>query len=284
MPELPEVETVRRGLERLLPGTSLDHVELRRNDLRWPIPVAAVCALQNSSCIGIDRRAKYLLIHFGGKRSTSTMLVHLGMSGRLFADVLDKGDEPDPWRPHEHWRMTFCDRGRRLLLRYVDPRRFGSLDVARTPSLHLHERLAHLGPEPFDDAFGGPYLHQRSRGRTSSTKSLLMDSRVVVGVGNIYASEACFRAGVRPGRAAGSLTRPACENLVGAVRETLADAIKAGGTTLRDYVGVDENTGYFQRELAVYGRAGESCRTCGDPIRHRVMQGRATYWCRVCQR
>jgi formamidopyrimidine-DNA glycosylase len=301
VPELPEVETVRRGLAACLPGTRAFRIELARTDLRWPIPVHAVRRLAERTCTAVERRAKYLLLHFdrdtGAKRpvptsAPSTALVHLGMSGRLFVDHLEEGERLEGWREHEHWRMHFRmldadsspDLTRRLVMRYVDPRRFGSFDVCPTAELATHPRLVALGPEPLDaTAFDGTYLYRVSRGRRIPVRQLLMDAHIVVGVGNIYASEACFRAGVRPGKAAGRLTRAACAALAQAVRETLADAITAGGTTLRDYVGVDESTGWFQLQLYVYGREGEPCRRCGTPIRRTVSNARSSFWCRVCQ-
>jgi formamidopyrimidine-DNA glycosylase len=276
MPELPEVETVRRGLAPLIEGRRVDRVELFRGDLRWPIPVAAVRALRGRTCTGVERRSKYLLLRFDGP-GTPVALVHLGMSGRLF---LDPGRDDPPRRDHEHWRMRFGDR----LLRYVDPRRFGMLDVTGAAGLPAHPLLAVLGPEPLGPDFGADALFARSRGRKVATKVFLMDASVVVGVGNIYASEACFRAGIRPGRAAGRLGRADCGRLVDAVRAVLGAAIEAGGTTLRDYVGVAEETGYFQRELAVYGRDGAPCPACGTAIRRRILAQRSTFFCPVCQR
>lgn len=274
MPELPEVETVRRGLVRELIGARLLDVALARADLRGPIPVDAVRGLCTRTCTAVDRRAKYLLLHFDGD-DRPVAIVHLGMSGRLF---LDAGDAP--WRLHEHWRMRF-DRG---TLRYVDPRRFGVLDVTTAAELSAHPLLARLGPEPLGAELTAEYLFRRSRGRKVATKVLLMDAHEVVGVGNIYASEACFRAGIRPRRSAGRLTRSDCTRLVGAVREVLSAAIDAGGTTLRDYVGVHEGTGYFQRELLVYGRDGEPCKVCGTKIRCVITGQRSTYYCPSCQR
>ncbi|MBK8975437.1 MAG: bifunctional DNA-formamidopyrimidine glycosylase/DNA-(apurinic or apyrimidinic site) lyase [Planctomycetes bacterium] len=280
MPELPEIETVRRGVAQHLPGHRVERVALRRPDLRWRIPAAAVRDLVGRTCTGAERRSKYLLLPFDGAREPYA-LVHLGMSGRLFVDLLrPRGSEPD-WQPHEHWRMRFAG-GR--LLRYVDPRRFGALDVVPSAMLASHPLLAALGPEPLGDDFDGAWLFARSRGRRVATKVFVMDAAHVVGVGNIYASESCFRAGIRPGRAAGRLTRAQCDALAGSIRAVLRDAIAAGGTTLRDYIGVDQDAGYFQRELAVYGRAGEPCPRCNTPIRGRVLGGRSTFYCPSCQR
>jgi formamidopyrimidine-DNA glycosylase len=279
VPELPEVETVRRGAEPHLAGRRLLAVELLRPDLRWPMPAAALQDLVGRRCTAVTRRSKYLLIAFDGPGGPHA-LVHLGMTGRLLVDVVRQGGpHPEP-RKHEHWRMDFGDR----LVRFVDPRRFGALDVARRDELTTHKLLAELGQEPLEPGFDGAFLHRVSRGRTAALKALLMDGKVLVGVGNIYASEACWRAMVRPRRAAKSLSRRECDALAAAVREVLQAAITAGGTSFRDYVGVDEDAGFFARELAVYERAGETCRRCGGAIRRAVDSGRSTYWCSGCQR
>ncbi len=279
MPELPEVETVRAGAEPHLVGRRLRHVHLQRPDLRWPIPAAAVQGLVGRCCTAVARRSKYLLLHFDGS-GQPVALVHLGMTGRFLVEpCAARGVRPE-FRNHEHWRFDFGDR----LVRFVDPRRFGALDVAATTALATHPLLAKLGPEPLADGFDGPFLHRATRGRRVATKQLLMDSHVLVGVGNIYASEACWRAAVRPGRAAGSLTKAECEALVNAIRAVLQAAIAAGGTSFRDYVGVAEDAGFFARELAVYERAGQPCRRCGAPIRRAAHGNRSTYWCNACQR
>lgn len=272
MPELPEVETVRAGLACLV-GARVGEVELFRPDLRWPIPVAAVRDLAGRRCTAVRRRAKYLLIEFE-RAPFPVALVHLGMSGRLFFGV-----RADAKVPHEHWRMHF---GKRVL-RFVDPRRFGMLDVVPREALASHPLLATLGPEPLEDGFDAGYVHARTRHRTVATKSWLMDAHEVVGVGNIYANEALFRAGIRPQRRAGALSHADAERLVAAVRTVLGEAIAKGGTTIRDYVGAEEGMGYFQHELAVYGRADEPCRACGTAIRLHAKFARATYSCPRCQ-
>lgn len=274
MPELPEVETVRRGLARTLPGERIDALELRRADLRWPLPIASLRAQVGARFTTVERRSKYLLL---GLDSGACLLVHLGMSGRLFLTALD-GRKPPPPEPHEHWRIAL--RGR--LLRYVDPRRFGMLDVLPDRS-HSHPLLDALGPEPLSDDFTGAYLFTATRGRKVAIKQFLMDAHQVVGVGNIYASEALFRAGVRPTRAAGRLRRNECDALASAVQVTLREAIAAGGTTIRDYIGVDESSGYFQQQLSVYGRDGQPCHACGAAVKHAVQGARATYFCPRCQ-
>ena len=279
MPELPEVETVRTGAEPLLRGRRLIAVRLQRPDLRWPIPVASVTALVGRRCVAVARRSKYLLMHFDGPRAP-VAIVHLGMTGRFLVEPTTRARSRPDYRLHEHWRMDFGDR----LVRFVDPRRFGALDVAAEgAALHLHPLLARLGQEPLADGFDGAFLFARSRGRKVAVKALLMDANVLVGVGNIYASEACWRARVRPRRAAGSLTRAQCDALAAAVRDVLSAAIAAGGTSFRDYVGVREETGFFARELAVYEREGQPCPRCVRAVRRTTDGGRSTYWCAGCQ-
>lgn len=279
MPELPEVETVRAGAEPHLVGRSVVAAELQRSDLRWPIPVEAFADLVGRRCTAVARRSKYLLVHFDGD-GAPTALVHLGMTGRFLVEpVLRRAARPE-WRKHEHWRLDFGDR----LVRFVDPRRFGALDVAPAAGLAAHERLRDLGPEPLEPGFDGAFLHRVARGRKVAIKQLLMDASVLVGVGNIYASEACWRAEVRPRRAAKSLSRAECDALALAVQAVLRAAIAAGGTSFRDYVGVGEEAGYFARELAVYEREDQPCPRCGAAIRRTVDGARSTYWCAGCQR
>jgi formamidopyrimidine-DNA glycosylase len=279
MPELPEVETVRRGAEPLLVGRRLSRVELRRADLRWPVPVDEVRALAGRRLLSIARRSKYLLLHFDGK-GRPVALVHLGMTGRFLVERHRPRTLRPPWRQHVHWRMDFGDR----LVRFVDPRRFGMLDACAGAALDAHRLLARLGQEPLTAAFTGAFLHRISRGKKASVKAMLMDAHLLVGVGNIYASEACWRARVRPRRAAGSLARSECDALATAVRGVLEAAIAAGGTSFRDYRGVAEDEGWFLRELAVYEREGAPCRRCRAAVRRTVDGGRSTYWCAGCQR
>ena len=279
MPELPEVETVRTGAEPHLRGRRLRAVQLTRDDLRWPMPKAALQDLVGRRCTAVRRRSKYLLLAFDGPGSP-TALVHLGMTGRFLVEPIAKAATRPAYRKHEHWRMDFGDR----LVRFVDPRRFGALDVAAGAALATHPLLVELGPEPLEPGFDGAFLHRATRHRKVSIKTLLMDAHVLVGVGNIYASEACWRARVRPRRAAGSLTRGECEALADAVQTVLRAAIAAGGTSFRDYVGVAEDAGFFARELAVYERYGRACPRCGAPVRRSTDGGRSTYWCSGCQR
>ncbi|MDA3913322.1 bifunctional DNA-formamidopyrimidine glycosylase/DNA-(apurinic or apyrimidinic site) lyase [Oleiagrimonas sp.] len=270
MPELPEVETTRRGIAPHLTGHRIERVVLRRADLRWPIPAAVAERLPGRVVDSVSRRAKYLLLETGA----GSALLHLGMSGMLRVLPADT-----PVERHDHYDLLL-DSGR--VLRFTDPRRFGSL--LWQPPGQTHALLAGLGPEPLSDAFDGELLWQRSRGRRSAVKSFVMDQRVVVGVGNIYASEALFEAGILPQRAAGRVSRTRYAALARAIQRILAHAIQRGGTTLRDFLAPDGAPGYFEQELMVYGRAGDACRRCGTTIRSRVIGQRNTFWCPVCQR
>jgi formamidopyrimidine-DNA glycosylase len=270
MPELPEVETARRGLAPHLEGRRITGVTLRRPDLRWPIPPAIRRKLPGETITGVRRRAKYLLLD----TAPGSALLHLGMSGSL--RVLEASVPPGT---HDHVDIAL-DSGR--VLRFNDPRRFGCL--LWQPAGETHELLAGLGPEPLSAGFDGAYLHALSRGRKASVKTFLMDQAVVVGVGNIYAAESLFQAGIAPGRAAGRVSLQRYEALADAVKAILRHAIRRGGTTLRDFLAPDGAPGYFEQELAVYGREGEPCRTCGQPLRGSRLGNRATAWCRTCQR
>jgi len=275
MPELPEVETTRRGIEPHLAGRRIATVTLRRSDLRWPIPPEVGERLPGQLIDSVERRAKYLLIH----TAAGSAMLHLGMSGML--RVLP----PDaPIGKHDHVDIVLEDtaeqRGR--VLRFTDPRRFGSL--LWQPFGELHPLLAALGPEPLTDAFDGDTLWRGSRGRSAAVKLFLMDNANVVGVGNIYASEALFAAGIDPRRAAGKVSRQRYASLAAEVKRILTWAIERGGTTLRDFLNPDGAPGYFFRELNVYGRAGESCKVCGTPIKQAVLGQRSTFWCPRCQK
>ena len=270
MPELPEVETTRRGLSPHLEGRSIHGVILRRPDLRWPIPPEISEQLPGQAIEAVRRRAKYLLLD----TAIGSAVLHLGMSGSL--RVLP-GDTPV--RAHDHVDISL-DNGR--LLRFNDPRRFGSL--LWQPAGETHALLAGLGPEPLDDAFDGDYLFARSRGRSASVKTFLMDQGIVVGVGNIYAAESLFMAGINPLREAGKISRARYQRLADAVKQILAYAITRGGTTLRDFINPDGAPGYFEQELLVYGREGEPCRQCGRLLRHATIGQGASVWCGHCQR
>ncbi len=270
MPELPEVETTRRGIAPYVEGRVIERVLLRRGDLRWPIPRAIRTTLPGQRVDAVERRAKYLLLH----THAGSALVHLGMSGSL--RVLGADTPP---RTHDHYDLVL-DSG--LALRFNDPRRFGCL-LWQKPG-EVHELLRALGPEPLSQDFDGDWLWTHSRGRSAAVKTFLMDQSIVVGVGNIYASEALFAAGIHPKRAAGSVSRARYAKLAEEVRRILLHAITRGGTTLRDFLAPDGAPGYFEQELFVYGRAGEPCKVCGTPIRSAVIGQRATYWCPRCQR
>jgi formamidopyrimidine-DNA glycosylase len=270
MPELPEVETTRRGIEPALLGQRVLALVVRERRLRWPIAPKFEARVRGAVVRRIERRAKYILLNF----DTGTAILHLGMSGSL--RVLKTGTPP---RAHDHWDLVI-DNG--LLLRYHDPRRFGSL-LWTTADPMRHPLLKNLAPEPLGDAFDGEYLFRATRGRRVAIKLLIMNSYLVVGVGNIYASEALFRARLRPTRAAGRLTRAQAAALAQSIRDVLGEAIAIGGTTLRDYVNADGIPGYFKQQLFVYERSGESCRICKTPIRQILQGQRSTYYCPRCQ-
>jgi len=246
-------------------------VIVRERRLRWPIDAELEAAVRGRTVRRVERRAKYLLIGF----DTGTLIVHLGMSGSLRMLAADV-----PPRPHDHWDIAL-DTGK--VLRFHDPRRFGSLHWAEGDPL-LHPLLAKLAPEPLAREFDADYLYRATRKRSVAVKHLLMNSQIVVGVGNIYASEALFRARVSPRRAARRLTRAQAQKLVRAVKDVLREAIKIGGTTLRDYVNADGAPGYFAQRLYVYERAKQPCRVCKSPIKQFAQGQRSTYWCATCQR
>lgn len=272
MPELPEVETTRRGIAPRLAGQRIIAVRVREPRLRWPVSPALADGLPLAPVMAVERRAKYLLI----RTATGTAMVHLGMSGSLRFT-----DPAQPLRPHDHVELLLADGG---ALRFNDPRRFGSLLWIPGDDPFVHPLLAGLGPEPLGADFTPAWLRGRSRGRRAAIKTVIMDGRVVVGVGNIYASESLFRAGIRPGRAAGRVSGPALERLVAAIRDVLGAAIAAGGTTLRDFYNGEGKPGYFGREIQVYGREGQPCLACGTPVRQRRIGQRSTFWCPRCQR
>jgi formamidopyrimidine-DNA glycosylase len=289
MPELPEVETVRRHLAQHLPGQRIDVVDLRRADLRYPIPMAAARDLAGRTILAVRRRAKYLLLDCERDGAGSVVaLVHLGMSGRLFVDGESAQDD---WQKHEHWRMLLTGPHGPQRLRYVDARRFGALDVFAREDEAGQALLKDLGPEPLGPDFTAAGLHVACQESRVAIKGLLMDSHRVVGIGNIYASETCFRARVHPLRPADRVTEAECIRLVASARSVLEDAIAAGGSTLKDFVGGDAAPGYFQQQLDVYGREGEPCTRCGRDGRRKtvaiiersVLNNRATFWCPACQ-
>lgn len=271
MPELPEVETIRRGIAPYLSGQTVTRIVVRERRLRWPVPPALEERLSGQVIQNMERRGKYLLL----RTEAGSALLHLGMSGRL--RLLPNSA---PVAKHDHVDIELAGG---YCLRLTDPRRFGALLWTEEPLAH-HPLLRHLGPEPLGESFTGAYLYALARGRRSPIKAFLMDSRVVVGVGNIYANEALFVAGIRPRRAAGRISTTRLQRLVEAVREVLEEAIRQGGTTLRDFVGGEGNPGYFQHSLRVYGRRRLPCLGCGEPIRLLRLAQRATYYCPRCQR
>jgi len=271
MPELPEVETTRRGIAPALRNRRIAAVQVHDARLRWPIDPALPRRLRGQRIRRVARRAKYLLLEL----DAGTLILHLGMSGSL--RVLDA---TTPRRPHDHLDLVL-DSG--LALRFNDPRRFGSCLYTTAPP-DEHPLLRHLAPEPLGPGFDADYLHRVTRKRRVATKQLIMNARLVTGVGNIYASEALFRARIAPTRPARRLSHADCARLVRAIRAVLTLAIRSGGTTLRDYVGADGSPGYFRQKLYVYERAGRPCRVCGTPIRQRRQGQRSTYHCPSCQR
>ena len=244
---------------------------VRERRLRWPIAANLEAAIRDKTVRSIERRAKYILIRF----DSGTLILHLGMSGSL--RLVKTGTPP---RTHDHWDIRM-DGGE--VLRFHDPRRFGSLHWTEADPA-LHPLLVKLAPEPLSPAFDGEYLHRVTRKRSVAIKHLIMNSQVVVGVGNIYASEALFRAQVSPRRAARRLTRKEAGALAQAIKDVLGEAIKIGGTTLRDYVNADGAPGYFRQKLFVYERAGAACRVCRSAVKQFVQGQRSTYWCSTCQR
>ncbi|MEO8344295.1 MAG: bifunctional DNA-formamidopyrimidine glycosylase/DNA-(apurinic or apyrimidinic site) lyase [Betaproteobacteria bacterium] len=271
MPELPEVETTRVSVAPCVVGRRIAKLQVYDPRLRWPVPGDLPKRLEGGIVDDLSRRSKYLLFRVG----KGSLLVHLGMTGSLRVYT-----QAPPRRPHDHVDIVFDDGSR---LRYHDPRRFGAMLWAPDPAL-AHPLLRDLGPEPFDPAFDVDYFWRATRTRTAAIKLVLMDSHLVVGVGNIYANESLFRAGIRPTTPANKVSRRRLLRLVEEVRIVLAEAIAKGGSTLRDYVSGTGEPGYFQLDYFVYGRDGEPCRTCGTLIRHRRVGARASFYCPVCQR
>jgi len=271
MPELPEVETTRRGIASHIEGQRVSEVVVRQPRLRWPVPARLKKELCGQRINTVRRRGKYLLL----ESAAGTVILHLGMSGSLH--VVETGTPPEK---HDHIDIVFAN-GRCLRLR--DPRRFGAV-LWTTRPVERHKLLQALGPEPLSDGFDTDYLFHVSRGRRVSIKAFIMDSKVVVGVGNIYASESLFMAGIHPKSAAGRVSRVRYERLVAAIRQVLNEAIAQGGTTLRDFTNSEGKPGYFQQQLRVYGRAGEVCLNCDGRIRSLQLGQRNTFYCPQCQR
>lgn len=269
MPELPEVETTKRGIEPWLKDQIISKIIVRQPKLRWPVS-DEIHSLEGEKVVSLSRRAKYILV----ETAKGTAIWHLGMSGSL--RLVEASEDPGG---HDHidWQLS---NGK--VLRYHDPRRFGAL-LWVAPGADS-EHLTHLGPEPLSDAFDAAYLFQRSRGKSQAIKTFIMDGKVVVGVGNIYANESLFKAGIRPQTAAGKISKQRYERLVADIKAVLAAAIEQGGTTLRDFVGGDGKPGYFAQQLFVYGRGGQPCKFCNTTLKE-IRQGqRATVYCPSCQR
>jgi formamidopyrimidine-DNA glycosylase len=271
MPELPEVETTRRGIAPALEGQKITALVVREPRLRWPVPKDLPMKMQGQTVRSIKRRAKYLLV----ETKLGSAMIHLGMSGSM--RIVSANDVPEK---HDHFDIITAAGD---IIRYNDPRRFGSLLWAGSDP-DKHPLLCNLGPEPLEEDFTGLYLWESARGRRANIKQHIMNSKVVAGVGNIYANEALFRAGIHPTRQAGRIALLRMETLTKEIKSVLAAAIKQGGTTLRDYRGGDGKPGYFKQQLFVYDKAEEPCIHCGGAIRHIVQGQRSTYYCPSCQK
>ncbi len=271
MPELPEVETTRRGIRKHVEKQTITKVIIRQSQLRWPIPTGLSKILSKQVIKSVSRRAKYLILSC----DAGHVILHLGMSGSL--RVLNANTPPEK---HDHIDFIFTN-GQCLRLR--DPRRFGAVLFTKEEPTQ-HKLLKSLGPEPLSKYFSDHYLFEKSRKRQLTIKSFIMDSKIVVGVGNIYASEALFRAGIHPKRAAGKVTKEKYNLLTTAIKEVLKEAIQAGGTSLRDFTKSDGKPGYFRQSLNVYGKKGEPCPNCNKPITQSVIAQRSTYYCTQCQK
>ena len=283
MPELPEVETVRRGLLPVLEGGLIERAEVNRPDLRWPLPDRMAERLTGQRVTALRRRSKYLLADL---ESGETLLVHLGMSGRMLISGAQIGgfhhDHPAPQK-HDHV-VLHMERGARIT--FNDARRFGAMDLMPTETADQHLLLRGLGPEPFGNDFNAPYLAARLKGRKTPVKAALLDQRIVAGLGNIYVAETLYRARISPLRQAGNLMESQVHALVPVIREVLAEAIEAGGSSLRDFRQANGELGYFSKHFQVYDREGQPCETPGCPgtITRTVQSGRSSFWCPACQR
>ncbi|MGD9295673.1 MAG: bifunctional DNA-formamidopyrimidine glycosylase/DNA-(apurinic or apyrimidinic site) lyase [Roseobacter sp.] len=283
MPELPEVETVRRGLTPAMEGVVIDRADVNRPDLRWPFPPDMAARLTGRRVERLRRRSKYILADLD---SGETLLIHLGMSGRMLVSGDPLGqfvhDHPAAQK-HDHVVLHMANGAR---ITFNDPRRFGAMDLMQTASGESHKLLSMLGPEPLGNAFNEAHLIQAFKGRMSPVKSVLLDQRIVSGLGNIYVCEALFRAKIHPKRKAGKIGKERVRDLVPIIRNVLSEAIEAGGSSLRDFRQADGELGYFQHSFDVYGREGEPCRTenCPNVIRRIVQSGRSSFYCAQCQR
>lgn len=286
MPELPEVETVRRGLQPVMEGAVFERVEARRPDLRFPLPEGFVGRLQGQSIESLDRRGKYLIAHIS---SGESLIMHLGMSGRFTIEETGKSrpggfalaQECDPKHDHVVFEMAGPRPAR---ITYNDPRRFGFMDIAPPGGLETSRHFAGMGPEPLGNGFSAQALKEALTGKTAPIKAALLDQRVVAGLGNIYVCEALYRAGVSPRRKAASVAGKRSDRLYGEIVAVLREAIEAGGSSLRDFASTDGALGYFQHRFDVYDREGENCRRCDKPVSRIVQGGRSTFFCAACQR
>ncbi|NNE54325.1 MAG: bifunctional DNA-formamidopyrimidine glycosylase/DNA-(apurinic or apyrimidinic site) lyase [Sulfitobacter sp.] len=283
MPELPEVETVRRGLQPAMEGAVIARAEVNRPDLRWPFPPRMAQRLEGQQVLGLRRRSKYILADLA---SGESLLIHLGMSGRMLisGDPLGQFVHAHP-APEKHDHVVFhMDNGARVT--FNDPRRFGAMDLMTTATAEQHKLLVAIGPEPLGNAFNEAHLVAALKGRNMPIKAALLDQRIVAGLGNIYVCEALYRAGIHPARKAGRISAQRVASLVPIIRQVLEEAIEAGGSSLRDFRQADGELGYFQHRFDVYGREGEPCRApdCPHVIRRIVQSGRSSFYCRQCQR
>ena len=283
MPELPEVETVRRGLQPVMEGRTIARVEVNRPDLRWPFPERMAERLTGARVAALRRRSKYVLADLS---THETLIIHLGMSGRMLISGDPQGrfhHEHAAPEKHDHV-VLHMDSGARIT--FNDPRRFGAMDLAPTDRVEAHKLLRTLGPEPLGNAFDETYLADKLKGRRTPIKSALLDQKVVAGLGNIYVCEVLHRAGIAPGRNAARISRARLASLVPLVRDVLNEAIAAGGSSLRDYRQTDGELGYFQHAFAVYDREGQPCKApgCNGEIRRIVQSGRSSFYCPQCQR
>lgn len=275
MPELPEVETSRRGIEPYLLNSTITEVNIRQRKLRWPVPANLPNLAKGKKILGVCRRAKYIYL----KLDNGSIIIHLGMSGSLRICT-----SKTPATKHDHIDICVSDDDTGIkILRLRDPRKFGCV-LWTSADINEHKLIKALGPEPLDDVFTAEYLHNKAGNRSCSIKTFIMNSHIVVGVGNIYASESLFRAGINPKRKAGNISLVRFEKLVDAIKLTLNESIKQGGTTLRDFTAESGQPGYFAQKLLVYGKAGENCSVCDQPIKQFTQQQRSTYYCPQCQK
>ncbi len=283
MPELPEVETVRRGLEPVMTDTVIESAQVNRPDLRWPLPENMSERLTGQRVVGLRRRSKYILCDLEGGE---TLLIHLGMSGRMLISGAQLGvfahPHPAPEK-HDHVVLNMVGGAR---ITFNDARRFGAMDLARTSEVDSHKWLTGLGPEPLGNAFSEDHLVARLKGRKMPIKSALLDQKIVAGLGNIYVCETLYRAGIHPARQAGAISERRVRSMVPIIRQVLEEAIAAGGSSLRDFRQADGELGYFQHNFDVYGREGMTCKTqeCQAEVRRIVQSGRSSFYCPTCQR